>query len=214
MPWLPRTLRGNRVYARAHHDGTLAADARGRVEIVYKLDPRAKRYRAGTRNLEPTGDPQDDVPFEAEGMDGDASESADIPPGAIVVYTDGSCIGNPGPMGLGVVIADGDDRREIQEYLGTGTNNVAELVAIERALEAIPTSQRHRPVYLHSDSSYSIGLLAKGWKAKANVELVARIRKLVAEFDHLHFVKVRGHAGVADNERCDELAREAIAQRS
>jgi ribonuclease HI len=212
MPWLPRILRGNRVYARAHHDGSLATDERGRVDVVYKLAPGAKRYRAGARNLEPTGDPQDDVPFEAEGMDGAASEAADIPPGAIVIYTDGSCIGNPGPMGLGVVIADGEERRELKEFLGTGTNNIAELVAIERALEAIAPTDRQRAVYLHSDSSYAIGLLSKGWKAKANAEVVARIRSLIAEFPDLHFVKVRGHAGIPDNERCDELAREAIAE--
>jgi ribonuclease HI len=212
MPWIPRKLRGNRVYARVHHDGSLVADERGRVEVVYKLDPGAKRYSAGARNLEPTGDPQDEVPFEAEGMDGEASEAADIPPGAIVIYTDGSCIGNPGPMGLGVVIADGGERKELKEYLGTGTNNIAELVAIERALEAIDPADRHRAVYVHSDSSYAIGLLARGWKAKANAELVTRIRELVAEFPDLHFVKVRGHAGIADNERCDELAREAISE--
>ena len=214
MPWLARTLRGNRVYARTHHDGGLATDRRGRVEIVYKLDPRAKRYRASGKNLEPTGDPADDVPFEAEGMDGTAEEAADIPEGAVVIYTDGACTGNPGPMGLGAVIIDGDERQELTEYLGTGTNNIAELAAIERALEAVPEDHRSRPVYLHSDSSYSIGLLTRGWKAKANVELVAHIRELVSQFRDLHFVKVRGHAGIPENERCDELARQAIERRS
>ncbi len=211
MPWIPRKLRGKRVYARTHHDGSLATDG-GRVEVVYKLDPGAKRYRASPKNLEPTGDPGDDVPFEAVGLDDPTTEAADIPEGAVVIYTDGSCIGNPGPMGLGVVISDGGDRKELKEYLGEGTNNVAELVAIERALEAVGPDQRHRAVYLHSDSGYAIGLLSRGWKAKANAELVARIRSLTAEFPNLHFVKVRGHAGVPDNERCDELAREAIAE--
>lgn len=211
VPWIARKLRGNRVYARTHHDGSLAPGSKGRVEVVYKLDPRAKRYRANPSNLEPTGDPDDDVPFEAQGLDDPATEDADIPADAIVIYTDGSCIGNPGPMGLGIVIVDGEDRRELQEYLGTGTNNVAELTAIERALEAVDPGERHRAVYLHSDSSYAIGLLAQGWKAKANAELVERIRRLTREFSDLHFVKVRGHAGVPDNERCDELAREAIA---
>ena len=52
-----------------------------------------------------------------------------------------------------------------------------------------------------------------GWKAKANQELVARLRKLAARFPDLTFVKVAGHAGVPENERCDELARRAIETR-
>lgn len=211
MPWIAKKLRGNRVYVRAHHDGRPAPGSDGRVEVAYKLDPKAKRYRANPRNLEATGDPDDELPFEAQGLDDADTEAADIPSDALVIYTDGSCTGNPGPMGLGAVIVDGDDRRELKEYLGTGTNNVAELIAIERALEALSPDQRERAIYLHSDSSYAIGLLAQGWKAKANAELVGRIRALAARFPRLHFVKVRGHAGVPDNERCDELAKEAIA---
>ena len=61
-----------------------------------------------------------------------------------------------------------------------------------------------------ADSGYAIGLLEKGWKAKANQELVAHVRKRVAAVPNLEFVKVPGHAGVPENERCDELARTAI----
>src|SRR5262244_1793599 len=129
----------------------------------------------------------------------------------ILAYTDGACTGNPGPMGIGVVLLSGLHRKEISEYLGPrGTNNIAELTAIERALEAI--RDRNRPVIVYSDSSYAIGVLSSGWKAKANRELVERIRALVERFPNLRFVKVAGHAGVAENERCDQLAREAIAQ--
>ena len=66
---------------------------------------------------------------------------------------------------------------------------------------------------MHTDSSYSIGLLEKGWKAKANAELVERIRELTKDFGQLRFVKVRGHAGVPENERCDLLATSAITAR-
>jgi ribonuclease HI len=112
-------------------------------------------------------------------------------------------------MGIGVVLLSGPHRKEISEFLGPhGTNNIAELTAIERALEAV--KDKRRSVIVYSDSSYAIGVLSQGWKAKANVELVARIRALVATFSALRFVKVRGHAGVPENERCDELAREAI----
>jgi ribonuclease HI len=130
-----------------------------------------------------------------------------LPADAVIVYTDGACTGNPGPMGIGVVISDGKERREISEYLGVGTNNIAELTAIERALEQCP---RERTVVVHSDSAYALGLLGQNWKAKKNQELVARLRELAAQFKDVRWVKVAGHAGVPENERCDQLARDAI----
>lgn len=138
-------------------------------------------------------------------------------PGALEVWTDGACSGNPGPMGIGVVVIDGTRRRELGEYLGIGTNNIAELTAIERGLEIadeVAGGDARRAVRVYSDSGYAIGLLSQGWKAKANQELVARIRRRVAGVSRLEFVKVPGHAGVPENERCDELAREAINRRA
>jgi len=131
--------------------------------------------------------------------------------GVVVVYTDGACSGNPGPMGIGVVVIDGPKRRELSEYLGLGTNNIAELTAIERALEMVGND---RAVVVHSDSAYAIGLLTKDWRAKANQELVGRLRQTVGRYPHLTFVKVNGHSGVPENERCDALAREAIRTRA
>ena len=78
-----------------------------------------------------------------------------------------------------------------------------------RALELCP---RDRTVVVHSDSSYALGLLGKAWKAKANQELVAKMRALGKEFRDLRLVKVAGHAGVSENERCDELARMAVVR--
>lgn len=212
MPWIRRKLREDIIYVKATPDGTPAAGKDGRVDIRYKLTPAAKVYRAALKNLQPTGNPEDERPVELEG--GDSANTSAIPDNAFIVYTDGACTGNPGPAGLGVVILDGSKRHEISEYLGQGTNNIAELTAIERALEAVAELDPNRPVVLHSDSSYSIGLLTKGWKAKANTELVARIRKLARSFPDLRFVKVRGHAGVPENERCDELARQAVGRRA
>jgi ribonuclease HI len=223
MAWIRRKLKNEIVYVRVDGEGKPSAGSDGRVDIRYKPTAAAKVYRAALRNLQPTDDPKDDIPVELPGID-----SADIPastgaaadkaPGAppanpIVIYTDGACTGNPGPAGIGVVILDGRERREISEYLGQGTNNIAELTAIERALEAVNPHGRERPVLVHSDSSYAIGLLSKGWKAKANADLVTRIRGLARSFGDLRFVKVRGHSGVAENERCDELARTAITRR-
>jgi ribonuclease HI len=117
-------------------------------------------------------------------------------------------------MGIGVVVLHGKQRIERGEYLGDGTNNIAELTAIERGLdlvaEAFPSTQP--PLRIYTDSQYSIGVLGLGWKAKANQELVARLRQRLGTVGRVEFVKVAGHAGVPENERCDELAREGIRQ--
>jgi len=129
---------------------------------------------------------------------------------AIVVYADGACLGNPGPMGVGAVILDGEIRREISEHIGHGTNNVAELRAVHFAIRDLP---RDRVVEVRTDSSYTIGVLSKGWTAKANAGLVGRLRGLVAEFACIRFIKVAGHAGVRENERADALAGAAARKR-
>jgi ribonuclease HI len=118
---------------------------------------------------------------------------------------------NPGPCGIGVVIVDGDTKRELSEYLGEGTNNIAELTAIYRGLEEL--TDRERSVIVYSDSTYAIGLLTQPWKPKANHELVAKLRALAKKFTDLRFVKVAAHSGIALNERVDELATTAIQRR-
>lgn len=198
--------------------GVPAAGSDGRVDILYR--PGGKVYRASTRNLEvdPEAEQLTDAVANAAGAaekkpQDKAVVATPVPSDAIIVYTDGACTGNPGPMGIGVVIVDGSGgkatRKELSEYLGHGTNNIAELTAIKRALEECP---RDRPVVVHSDSSYALGLLGKAWKAKANQELVAEMRSLAKQFSDVRWVKVRGHSGVPENERCDELARQAVTR--
>jgi ribonuclease HI len=80
-----------------------------------------------------------------------------------------------------------------------------------RAVEAIPNDGKR--VVINTDSQYSIGVLQKGWKAKANQELVARVKRAVDERG-AELAYVPGHAGVAMNERADALAREAVSTRS
>lgn len=212
MPWQPHKLRDSDVWAKIDERGELVTDKDGRVEIVYKAANGAKVYRASARNLVKLPGSAVDIeagePAPAKAAPGKTAELGRVPAGAVAVWTDGACTGNPGPAGLGVVVIEGTERTELSEYLGEGTNNIAELTAIERGLEVV--KDRSRPVYVHSDSAYAIGLLSKDWKAKANVELVARIRGVVAKFPDIHWVKVPGHAGVPENERCDQLAREAI----
>ncbi|MDQ3369500.1 MAG: ribonuclease HI [Myxococcota bacterium] len=213
MPWIRHRLRDADVWAKVDTTGALVTDRDGRVEIIYKPVTGAKVYRAGGRNLStPSGEA---VEVEVgESAQPSAPKSAAVvaaPANAVHVWTDGACTGNPGPAGLGVVILDGDQRKELSEYLGEGTNNIAELMAIFRGLEEVPDKQR--PVIVYSDSAYSIGLLSQNWKAKANTELVERLRKLTKQFPDLRFVKVAAHSGIELNERVDELARHAVVRR-
>ncbi|MFO0554993.1 MAG: ribonuclease H [Polyangiaceae bacterium] len=229
------------MFARATSTGELAANA-GKVEIRYRPND-GRRYDAMAKNLaivdakllpddtcsEATAAPRADSTAKEGGDSGPARAkrtSASTTPKTpskrhtptkavhdpkVVFYTDGACTGNPGPAGLGVVMLVGSRRRERSEYLGQGTNNIAELTAIERALAM--AAELEGPVLVNTDSQYAIGVLARGWKAKANGELVERIRKALAQRDDIGLSYVPGHSGVPLNERADELARQAIRTR-
>jgi ribonuclease HI len=132
--------------------------------------------------------------------------------GTIIVYADGACSGNPGPAGIGVVLQDGSVRKELSQYLGQGTNNIAELTALLEAANMIEAPER--PVRMHTDSRYAIGVLSQGWKAKANQELVARAKKALSRLSDLELIHVPGHAGVVLNERADVLAVQAVKSES
>ncbi|MEE4355521.1 MAG: ribonuclease H [Desulfococcaceae bacterium] len=127
---------------------------------------------------------------------------------AICIYTDGASSGNPGPSGIGILMRYQGHEKEISEYLGMGTNNIAELEAIRVALSKV--KKKNLPVRLYTDSAYAYGLLVKNWKAKKNEELVAAIREMLPEFSDLKFCKVKGHAGHPGNEKADQLATSAI----
>ncbi len=230
MPWKRHLLRDAEVWAEVDAAGALVADAGGRVAVVYKKGPGAKVYRAGRSNLgaiagaaveadvgvgaaapAPAAAGAAAPAKKASRLKGTLSLSDALPADAVHVWTDGACTGNPGPAGVGVVVLDRGQRREHAEYLGHGTNNIAELTAVLRGLDLV--TDRTRPVLVYTDSSYAIGVLSLGWKAKANVELVAEIRDTLARYDDVRFVKVKGHAGVPENERCDALATGAVARR-
>jgi ribonuclease HI len=129
---------------------------------------------------------------------------------AVQLWTDGACTGNPGPAGAGVLYRHRGEVREVSEYLGHGTNNIAELTAILRGLQLVEDGST--PVDVMTDSAYCHGLLTKAWKAKKNQELVAELRAEARRFADLRIVKVPGHSGVPDNERADELATGAIVR--
>jgi ribonuclease HI len=211
MPFMRHRLRDAEVWARVDASGELVADKAGRVEIVYRDGPGAKLYRASAKNLEPLGGDMKEIDVTAPAP-AEPAAPPEAPANAIHVWTDGACSGNPGPAGIGVVIIDGEKRREIGEFLGDGTNQIAELTAIERGLDEIV--DRTRPVLVYSDSAYAIGLLTKPWKAKANVALVERLRAKAKEFPDLRFIKVIGHSGIVENEKTDQLATAAVRARS
>jgi len=124
------------------------------------------------------------------------------------VFTDGASSGNPGPSGIGVVLRFGEHSKEISEYIGVATNNVAELKAIQAGLSAL--KNKNLPVRIFTDSSYAHGVLVLGWKAKANNQIVESIKKMMKKFKNLQIIKVRGHTGDKGNERADFLATSAI----
>jgi ribonuclease HI len=217
-------LRGARVLARSNEAGEPIAGTDGRVEVRYKPgDPRS--YRAAKRNLEaiegealladdacPPAMPAAQNPTQKKAAAAKRFQERTQPVDAIIVYADGACSGNPGPAGIGVVLQDGASRKELSQFLGPGTNNIAELMAIYEAVQAIEAVER--PVRLHTDSRYSIGVLSMGWKAKANQELVARVRQALSRLKDVELIHVPGHAGVVLNERADVLAVQAVKTES
>ena len=215
MAWQWGTFRGKRVLVRVTELGKIALDD-GRVDIRFKLAD-SKVYPAGKTNV--TLDPKSELVDESAPAPAPAAFPTKAPtyPDATFVkswiaYTDGACTGNPGPAGSGLVLLDPTGKlvKESYRFLGTGTNNIAELTAISMVYDALPVDAP--AVTIHTDSKYAIGVLTQGWKVKANGDLVARIRVRV-ESRPTRLKYVPGHSGVPLNERADELAREAIAQR-
>lgn len=217
-------LRNSKVLARTDERGNLVA-TEGRVEIRYKPND-GRAYFASASNLEPLGDAAgllpDDFCAEAQraqnnkqGRNATKVAASTLPnapeAGELLVYADGACSGNPGPAGLGIIALFDDQRRELSEYLGQGTNNIAELTAILRALEL--AAELDRPMRLYTDSQYAIGILTKGWKAKANQALVADIRGKLARHPDVRIAYVPGHQGFTLNEVADALAVQAVQSR-
>ncbi len=140
---------------------------------------------------------------------------------SVIIYTDGGCEGNPGPGGWGAVVRCGESVSEISGGDIATTNNRMELMA---AIESLASLRERSEVSLFTDSQYvknGITQWISGWKRKGwitstkepvkNVDLWKRLDAVVAQH-RVTWKWVKGHAGNADNERCDGLAGREIAK--
>lgn len=136
------------------------------------------------------------------------------------IYTDGGARGNPGPGGFGVVLICGKEERELNGAYAHTTNNRMELLAAITGVEALNAACE---VSLFSDSKYLIDTMTKGWlfgwkkkgwvKSDKKPVLNKDLWQRLDAAQQKHTIKwhwVKGHAGHAQNERCDELVHEAI----
>jgi len=138
---------------------------------------------------------------------------------SIQIWTDGACSGNPGPGGWGALLRMGNNQKELKGGEKETTNNRMELTA---SIEALNALKRPCQVDLHTDSQYVKGGITSwihnwkrnGWKTAArkpvkNVDLWQQLDEAIARHEITwHWVK--GHAGNAENEKADELAREGM----
>jgi ribonuclease HI len=137
----------------------------------------------------------------------------------VELWTDGACRGNPGPGGWAAVLISGEREKVLKGGERLTTNNRMELTAAIRGLEAL---RRRCRVQVHTDSEYvKRGVTEwlpdwkqRGWKTAArkpvkNVDLWQEL-DAVAQRHDIEWHWVRGHAGIAGNERVDRLANEAI----
>lgn len=140
----------------------------------------------------------------------------------VTVYTDGACSGNPGPGGWGAILMYGRHRKELSGGEARTTNNRMELLSAIRALQALKEPCK---VNLYSDSAYLVNAFQQGWvdnwrrngwvnSRKQPVENQDLWKMLLEEMERhqVVFHKVKGHSDNAFNNRCDQLAREAIQQ--
>lgn len=142
----------------------------------------------------------------------------------VIIHTDGSCLGNPGPGGWAAVLclANTEHRREMCGGFRRTTNNRMEITAVIEALSAL---KEQCVVEIFTDSQYVSNAITKGWlynwKRKnwqkkpgqdiPNADLWKRLYALIQAHE-INFNWLRGHDGNPENERCDELAREFAAR--
>ena len=140
----------------------------------------------------------------------------------VVIYTDGACSNNPGPVGYGTVVIYKGHRKELSGGEKNTTNNRMELTAVIMGLKVLKEPCN---VELWSDSKYVVDAIEKSWLDKwkrnnwmrnakskiLNPDLWKELDKLLS-VHNVKFRWVKGHNGNRENERCDQLAREYITR--
>ena len=138
----------------------------------------------------------------------------------VIIYTDGACSGNPGPGGWGAILMYKDTKKEISGYSTDTTNNIMEMTAVIEALKLLTEPCN---IKIYSDSAYIVnafkenwieGWIKKNWQNSKkepvkNKELWQELLELLNSHK-FNFLKVKGHSDNEFNNRCDELARNAI----
>lgn len=138
----------------------------------------------------------------------------------VIIYTDGACSGNPGPGGWGTVLMYKEAKKEISGGAKDTTNNIMELTAVVEGLKMLKFPCE---VELYSDSAYIVNAFNQGWvynwkkknwktadgKEVKNKEIWQELYELTKKHK-VTFIKVKGHSDNEYNNRCDELARNAI----
>lgn len=138
----------------------------------------------------------------------------------VIIYTDGACSGNPGPGGWGTILMYKDIKKEISGGNNNTTNNIMEITAV---IEGLKMLKHECVVEIYSDSAYVVNAFNQGWiynwrknnwktsgkDPVKNKELWEELYSLTKKHK-VTFIKVKGHADNPYNNRCDELARNAI----
>ena len=138
----------------------------------------------------------------------------------VIIYTDGACSGNPGPGGWGAILMYKGAKKEISGGMKNTTNNIMEITAVVEALKCLKLES---DVEVYSDSAYTVNAFKQGWiynwmkngwktankEPVKNKELWQELYSLTKKHK-VEFIKVKGHADNEFNNRCDEMAREAI----
>ena len=138
----------------------------------------------------------------------------------VIIYTDGACSGNPGPGGWGAILMYKGAKKEISGGRKNTTNNIMEITAVVEALKCLKVES---DVEVYSDSAYTVNAFKQGWiynwmkngwktankEPVKNKELWQELYSLTKKHK-VEFIKVKGHADNEFNNRCDEMAREAI----
>ena len=134
----------------------------------------------------------------------------------LIIFTDGSSRGNPGPGGFGTILLWGNTRKELSGGYRYTTNNRMELMAVIAGLEAL--KKEGLKITIYSDSEYVVKAVEQGWLknwiatnfkgGKKNKDLWLHYNEL-AQKNNVRFVWVKGHADNENNNRCDILATEA-----